>query len=131
MTTKTKKGAQRLALACNLKVGEDRCEMTEADIQLRDRLIEIRSKYGGFEAYFKAVEKCERCKRSNFAEEHTAEIDRLRLENSSLRAWRSGDARKIKRLVDMLVRADDALATCGISRKSPVRVNIHNALEST
>lgn len=50
---------------------------------------------------------------------------------STLRAWLAGDARKIKRLVDMLVRADNALAHCGVSKKSPVRVNINEALRTT
>lgn len=66
----------------------------------------------------------------DLAKERIVEVDRLRSENSTLRAWQSGDARKIKRLVEMLVRADNALATCGVGRKSPVRVNIHDALKS-
>lgn len=49
---------------------------------------------------------------------------------SNLQCWASGDARKIKRLIGMLVRADNALATCGVPKKSPVRVNINDTLKS-
>lgn len=69
---KNKKNVRsRCAPARGSKVREDRYEMTEADIQLRDRLIEIRRKYGSFEAFFKAVEKRERRARSNKADNHS------------------------------------------------------------
>lgn len=55
----------------------------------------------------------------------------LRNKISALEAWRAQDARKIKRLCDMLVRADNALATCGVPKKSPVRVNINTCLKET
>lgn len=54
-----------------------------------------------------------------------------REDKANLEAWAAGDARKIKRLVDMLVRADNALAHCGVPKKSPVRVNINTCLKET
>lgn len=65
----------------------------------------------------------------DLAQERLAEISSLRSENSTLRAWQSGDSRKIKRLVAMLVRADSALARCGVGSGAPVRVNINSALK--
>jgi hypothetical protein len=48
---------------------------------------------------------------------------------SNLEAWAAQDARKIKRLTALLVRADNALAVCGVGKKSPVRANINAALK--
>ena len=50
---------------------------------------------------------------------------------SHLEAHAAGDARKIKRLCELLIRADTALANLGIGRKAPVRVNIHDALRTS
>lgn len=47
-----------------------------------------------------------------------------------LRAFAADDSRKIKRLCDLLVRADNALAHCGVGKLAPVRANINAALKN-
>ncbi len=61
----------------------------------------------------------------------TPTIDELNNQISHLEAFAASDARKIKRLVEMLVRADQALATVGVGKKSPVRVNINTCIKET
>jgi hypothetical protein len=64
----------------------------------------------------------------DLAQKRMAEIARLRDGYSNLIAWQASDALKIQRLIEMLVRADAALATCGVGKKSPIRVNINETL---
>lgn len=46
----------------------------------------------------------------------------------SVDVYRLQQARTVQRLKDVLARADDALGRLGVSKKSPVRVNIKSAL---
>ena len=55
----------------------------------------------------------------------------LRMDISQLRAWQAIDARKIKRLCAVLVRAEAALRTCGVGEGAPICRAIRSALKET